>query len=320
MAMLITGGTGFIGSYLAKLLIDHGHRPVLFDISPPQRILEDVEGEFDYRRGSLGNISEVLNCIGDYRIDRIFHLGGMLSVPSEENPWAAFDANIIGTYNILEASRIKGIRQVVYGSTIATYSKDIRADDIDDVTVQRPTSMYGTTKVCGELLGRYYARRFAIDFRGVRIPSVVGPGARTPHMSIYNAWAIEESLKGRPYTLLCEPETRCPVMYFKDVVRALWHLSQADQAPLKTMIYNLAGIAPPFSAGELVEEVRSRIAGADLAFRPDSRIVDLLRELGAIRINDQCARSEWGWEIAYPLPEMVEDFITEFEEHRSWYH
>ncbi|MBI9085496.1 MAG: NAD-dependent epimerase/dehydratase family protein [Desulfobacterales bacterium] len=319
MATLITGGTGFIGSYLAKSLIDQGDRPVLFDISPPGVILDSVAGKFDFVRGSQDNLSIVLNCIADHDIQRIFHLGGMLSVPSEENPWAAFNANVLGTYNILEASRIRGVKQVIYGSTVATYSKDIPTPFIDDATIQRPTSMYGTTKVCGELFGRYYSHRFGIDFRGVRIPSVVGPGAKTAHMSIYNAWAIERPLQGQPYTLMCDPETRCPVMYFKDVVRALGLLATADEAGLPTRIYNLAGIAPAFSARELVDEIQRQIPAANLEFNPDPRIVSLLKELGSLAINDDCARNEWGWEIAYPLSEMVTDFIQEFNSHRGWY-
>lgn len=319
MSTLITGGSGFIGSHLSKLLIERGERPVILDISAPGPILKAAVGKYDFKRGSLNNISTIINCIQEYGINRIFHLGGMLSMPSEENPWEAFDANVIGTYNILEAARINDVEQVIYGSTVATFSKDVQTQYIDDTTVQRPTSMYGTTKVCGELLGLYYSRRFGLDFRGVRIPSVVGPGAKTAHMSIYNAWAIEMALKGQPYTLLCDPETRCPVMYFKDVVRSLDLLSAADRTGLSTMIYNLAGITPSFSARDLVNEIGLRIPGAELAFCPEPRIVELLKELGSLEIKDDCAQREWGWQIKYPLAEMVTDFVEEFNEHRSWY-
>jgi nucleoside-diphosphate-sugar epimerase len=139
---------------------------------------------------------------------------------------------------------------------------------IDDYTIQRPITMYGFTKVFGELLGRFYARKFDLDFRGVRLPSVVGPGAKTAHMSIYNAWAIEEPLRGHSYELRCQPETKCPVIYFKDAVRALWLLAQAQRSQIPTMIYNLAGISPPFSARELVATVRARIPEARLTLNP----------------------------------------------------
>lgn len=319
MATLITGGTGFIGSYIARLLIEEGEQPVLFDIAPPRGMLSDLEGKFHFLQGSLSNLSVVLNALDTYRIDTIFHLGGMLSIPSENSPWASFESNVIGTYTVLDAARIAKVNRFIYSSTIATYSRDIESDVIDDKTLQRPTSMYGTTKVFGELLGRFYERKFGLDFRGVRFPSIVGPGAKTAHMSIYNAWAIEEPLKGNPYILRCEPETKCPVMYFKDAGQAFLMLSRTPKDNLKTMVYNLAGIDPPFSAQELVDMVRSRIPASSLSFDPDPAVVELLREIGRLRIDDSAAQREWNWKTAFPLEEMVDDFIREFRDHTPWY-
>ena len=319
MATLITGGAGFIGSCLAQLLIDDGEKPVVFDIAPLQGPLTERRGRYIYEQGSLAHLPVLMDCIERYGVDRIFHLGGMLSLPSENNPAAAFDANVVGTVNILEAARIKGMQQVIYGSTIATYSRDIPGDTIDDRTIQRPSSFYGITKTFGELTGRWYHRRFGLDFRGVRLPSIVGPGAKTAHMSIYNAWAIEYPLKGRPYEINCTPETRCPALYFKDAAAALKKLSEADPGRIETRIYNIAGITPPYSAQELVDAVRKRIPGAQLSFKPDPVVVELLRELGSLKISEECARREWGWQPAYPLAELVEDFIREFEQNRKYY-
>lgn len=317
MATLITGGSGFIGSCLAKLLIDEGERPVLFDIAPIQGPLTELDGRFIFERGSLAHLPVVMDCVERHAIDRIFHLGGMLSLPSENDPWGAFDANVVGTYNILEAARIRKMKQVIYGSTIATYSKDIQGDTIDDRTIQRPSSFYGITKTFGELTGRWYHRRFGLDFRGVRLPSIVGPGAKTAHMSIYNAWAIEYSIKGLPYILNCDPETRCPALYYKDAAMALKGLASADPSRIRTRVYNIAGITPPFSARELVNAIERRIPGSQLSFKPDPVIVGLLRELGALNISDECARQEWGWQLAYPLDATVDDFIGEFETHKA---
>ena len=319
MATLITGGAGFIGSCLAKLLIDEGEKPVIFDIAPVQGPLEELSGRFLFERGSLAHLPVVMDCVERHGVDRIFHLGGMLSLPSENDPWGAFDANVVGTRNILEAARIKKMRQVVYGSTIATYSKDIPGDTIDDRTIQRPSSFYGITKTFGELAGRWYHRRFGLDFRGVRLPSIVGPGAKTAHMSIYNAWAIEYPLKGLPYTLNCEPATRCPALYYKDAAMALKTLAAADASRIETRVYNIAGITPPYSAQELVDAVKRRIPGAQLSFRPETVVVELLRELGALKISDECARAEWGWRLSYPLEAMVDDFIAEFEKGKAYF-
>ena len=319
MATMITGGAGFIGSRLAKLLIDEGEKPVIFDIAPVQGPLSEHGDRFVFEQGSLAHLPVVMDCVERHGVDRIFHLGGMLSLPSENDPWGAFDANVVGTRNILEAARIKKMRQVVYGSTIATYSKDIPGDTIDDRTIQRPSSFYGITKTFGELAGRWYHRRFGLDFRGVRLPSIVGPGAKTAHMSIYNAWAIEYSIKGLPYTLNCEPGTRCPALYYKDAALALKGLASADPDRIRTRVYNIAGITPPYSARDLVDAITRRIPAAPLSFKPDPVVVELLRELGTLKISDECARTEWDWQLAYPLEAMVDDFIAEFEKGKSYF-
>ena len=319
MTTMITGGAGFIGACLAKILIDEGERPVLFDIAPVQGPLSELSDRFVFERGSLAHLPVLMDCVERHGVDRIFHLGGMLSLPSEQNPEAAFDANAIGTWNVLETARIKKMNQVVYGSTIATYSKDIPGDTIDDRTIQRPTSLYGITKTFGEMLGRWFNRRFDLDFRAVRLPSIVGPGARTAHMSIYNAWAIEYPLRGLPYEINCEPGTRCPALYYKDAAMALRMLSAADPSRIETRIYNIAGITPPFSAAELVDAIEKRIPGSRLSFNPDPVVVGLLRELGALKISEECARKEWGWKLSYPLAEMVDDFIREFRQSEKYY-
>ena len=138
-------------------------------------------------------------------------------------------------------------------------------------------------------------------------------------MSIYNAWAIEYSIKGLPYILNCDPETRCPALYYKDAAMALKGLAAADPARVQTRVYNIAGITPPFSARELVKAIEKRIPDSQLSFKPDPVVAELLRELGALNISDECARQEWGWQLAYPLDAMVDDFIGEFERHKSYF-
>lgn len=316
MTILITGGSGLIGASLTRMIIEAGERPAVFDIAPIHPILRRWESRFDYFQGSVDNLPDLLSIIKTASIDTVFHLGGMLSLPSEKKPWTSFQANVVGTFNVLEAARLEKVDKVIYSSTIATYSKDIRSEVIDDFTLQRPTTMYGATKVFGELVGRVYARKYGIDFRGVRLPSVVGPGAKTAHISIYHAWTIEEPLKGNPYEIYVEPATRVPAIYFKDAVRSLWLLSRAKREQIKTMVYLIAGITPPYSAKELAEAVCSRIPNARLTFRPDPAAMELLREIGTLRFDDEKARSEWGWKASYSLPEMVDDFIREFDQTR----
>jgi len=316
---LITGGTGFIGSQLARIMIDIGLRPVLLDPLPPRGPLLESSREVDYTPVALGDLSLLRDTISKYGVDAIFHLGGMLSMPSEGDPLGAFDVNAAGTLNILEAARAAKVGLFIYASSIAVYSEDLPSGPITDATLQRPTTMYGATKVFGELLGRFYARRYGLDFRGLRIPSVVGPGSKVPHMSIYNCWAIEEPLKGNPYMIPVEPETRCPAIYFKDAARAFWFLAQADAAAITTKVYNIAAACPAYSADELAQTVRAFLPQAELSFQPDPKVTALLQNIGRLDLDDSNARSQWGWKPKYDLPAMVEDFIKEFNRYRHFY-
>lgn len=312
MTSLITGGTGFVGAELARLLVERGERPLLADVSPLRGPLEDLENSVDYVPASVTSLPEVLNACAGREIGRIFHLAGMLSLPSEENPRAAFNVNAAGTHNVLEAARKCSVKQVIFSSSIAVYSEDLPEGEIDETTYARPRTMYGICKVFGEHLGRFYSRRFGLDFRGIRLPSVVGPFATVVHMSSYNCLAIEEPLKGRSYELPVEPETRVPAIYYKDAARALLNLSETDKSRIITKVYNLAGITPPYTARQLVDTVLREVPGARLSFAPDPEVMALLKEIGRMAINEQKAREEWDWRIAYALDAMVRDFIEEF--------
>ncbi|MGO9117216.1 MAG: NAD-dependent epimerase/dehydratase family protein [Desulfomonilaceae bacterium] len=311
---VITGGTGFVGAELAKTLIKRDENPIIFDVMEGRGALTRLSDRFEYIRGSVANLSELANAFSKRNVDRIFHLGGMLSLPSEQNPWQAFDVNAVGTYNILEAARIFGVKQVVFSSSIAVFSEDLPDDEVTETTCCHPLTIYGTCKVFGELLGKYYARRFGLDFRAVRLPSVVGPFSTVSHMSSYNCWAIEEPLKGRPYAIPVEPESKVPAIYFKDGARALLLLAEAEKSRLSATAYNIAGIKPTYSAGQLVQAVQRELPQADLFFAPDAHIMSLVTELAQMRINDDRACRDWGWAITYGLDEMVKDFINEFQQ------
>jgi len=99
----------------------------------------------------------------------------------------------------------------------------------------------------------------------------------------------------------------------------LWLLSKAEREQIKTMVYIIAGLTPPYSAKELTEVVRSKIAGARLTFKPDPTLMELVKEIGTLRLDEERAQSEWEWKISYSLPEMVDDFIEEFNQNRSLY-
>ncbi len=317
---LVTGGVGFIGSTLAKLLLDEGQKIATFDIKPTSLVLEPYGSRWTHLQGNLGNMGEVLTAVETSHPKTIFHIGGMLSTPSEQNPQASFATNVAGTYHVLDGARLFGVRQVIYASTNGTYGLDIEGlKVIDDRTLQRPFTMYGCGKLFGELLGRYYHRKYGIDFRSLRLPPVVGPGARTKNLSVYNTWAIEKSALGEPYEIFVTAETSAPVIYFKDAARAFFDLSRAPLEKIKTMNYLLAGVSPMPTAGDLKQAILRNLPQAQISFAPDPLAMAFQKMNQGIRWDESAAFTEWGWKCRYNLDAMVEDFIKELKDHPEWY-
>ncbi len=189
---------------------------------------------------------------------------------------------------------------------------------MDDLTLQRPLVMYGACKLFGEHLGLFYKRNYGLDFRGVRFPALVGPGVRTRGAVQYTAWMIEESVRGKPFTVWVEPRTRAPVLYFKDAARSLVELARAPAEDIGMVNYLLAGVTPVPSAGELADLTRAQVPGARIAFAPDGNLQALLDKV-LLPIDERCAREEWGWAPRYDLEAMVADFRTELERHPGRY-
>jgi len=319
MSILITGGTGFIGAEVVRLLLEKNEKEIVaFDINPSTKLLGGVEDQIEVIRGDLGNFSHVLNVVKTIRPKAIYHLGGMLSVPSDADHAASFRANAMGTFHILEAARLFEVPQVCFSSTLATYGLDIPKEEIDDYTLQRPQLFYGCTKVFCEHMGLFYRRKYGLDFRGIRYPSIVGPGVKTPGVVQYTSWAIEESIKGNPFTIYVKPETRCPVMYFKDAGIAMVKLAEAPLSDINMVNYIIAGATPIASAQELADIINEKIPGARLDFDPDLELQQVLDKL-LLPIDDRIAREEWGWQSQYDQARIVDDFIQEMKTHPERY-
>ena len=313
MTTLITGGTGFLGSEVVRVLLSGGDTNItLFDLDPSTDRLAGLSDEIAVIRGDLGEASEVDAAVASSRPDTIYHLGGMLSAPSEADHSAAFRANAVGTFNVLEAARTHGVSQVLFASTINTYGHDLPDDGVDDYTLQRPAMFYGTTKLFGEHMGRFYGRKFGLDFRGIRYPSIVGPGVTTPGISQYTSHAIEASARGEPYTIFVEPRTRVPIIYIREAADAIVKLASAPADRIQTVVYLLAGTTPTPTAQQLADAITARIPEARLDFCPNPAVQavhDKRRALASI--DDTNARREWGWRPTYDLGRIVNEIVNQ---------
>ena len=319
MSILITGGTGFIGAEVVRILLNKGEKDIaVFDLNPSTKLLDEVAGKVEIIRGDLGNFSHVLNAIQTFQPKVIYHLGGMLSVPSDADPAASFRANAMGTFHILEAARLFNVPQVLFSSTIGTYDYDITKETIDDYTLQRPQLFYGATKTFCEHMGLFFKRKYKLDFRGVRYPSIVGPGVKTPGVAQYTSWVIEECAKGNPFTIYVTPDTQCPVMYYKDAGLAIVKLGEAPVEDIKMVNYIITGAKPIASAQELANLVREKIPGAQIAFEPDLELKTVLDKL-LKPLDDRVAKKEWGWEATYNQNHIVDDMLRELKSNPQRY-
>jgi threonine 3-dehydrogenase len=305
---------GFIGVYLAHALVHKGEEVVLFDIVKSSPLIKDIQDKVNIVQGSLSSWAEVLEVVKQYKVDGIYHTGALLSASAEEKPITAYEVNAGGTFNVLEAARLFNVKRVVYTSTIASYGLGLHT--VDEDTIQMPISMYGVTKVFAERLGEYYQRKFGVDFRAVRLPSIIGPGRGGGGASAYSTLVISESALKRPYSVFVEEDVIMPILYIKDCVECLIRLYEADNARLKRRVYCIAGFSP--TAKEICNEVKRILPKADIKFKPDREMTEIVRSWPKY-LKETKASEDWGWKTKYLLKETVEDFIKEVQDHPEIY-
>jgi nucleoside-diphosphate-sugar epimerase len=305
MNVLITGGTGNLGSRLAIPLVQRGDHVVAFDIRS--------EPHFDsaeFRKavvvvGDLADRHRVLGIVREHKIETIFHFGAVLSSSAEENPYDAWRANMDGMVNVVDAARFGGANRVIFSSTIATYGAHIPEQLTEDAP-QWPVSLYGVTKVAGERLGVYYHHQFGLDFRAIRLPAVIAARGSAGGASAYVSAAFEESVFKGGYEFYVNPTTRAPMLYIADAVRGFLNLHDAPAKNLSRRVYNIAGIAP--SAEELAQAIRNHLPEVEITYRPDPLKCSIV-ESWPDRIDDSAARKDWGWDSTWNLERTTDEVI-----------
>jgi threonine 3-dehydrogenase len=304
--ILVTGAGGQIGTELVQALRQKYGRDsvVATDIVDPPSSFK-VAGPFDTlnvtRRG------EVASLLDRYGIDSIFHMAAILSAKGEQNPQLAWEVNMNGTYNVLETAREKGLSRVFCPSSIAVFGPETPKERTPQETILRPKTVYGLTKVAGELLGDYYVRRYGLDVRGCRFPGIIShetqPGGGTTD---YAVAIFFEAVKNKHYTCFLNAETRLPMMYMPDCLKATLTLMDADFGRLEHHCdFNLASMS--FSAAELAAEIRKHIPDFVCDYEPDLR--QAIADTWPRSIDDSAARREWGWKPDYNLAAMTTDML-----------
>jgi nucleoside-diphosphate-sugar epimerase len=305
--ILVTGAVGQIGSeltvelrrrYGAGNVVAAGHR------TRPAPVL--CEGPFEYidvaRRDSIEDV------VKRYNIDAVYHMAAILSAVGEAKPHLAWEVNMNGLYNILEVAREHNLTRVFCPSSIAAFGPETPQYNTPQETVLRPRTMYGVTKVAGELLCDYYVRRFGLDVRGVRYPGIISsetlPGGGTTD---YAVAIYYEAVASKRYTCFVREDTVLPMMYMPDCIKGTIDLMEASfERLVHHADFNLAAMS--FSAGELAAEIRKHIPEFEVTYEPDFR--QAIADSWPRSIDDRAAREEWDWRPAYDLRAMTADMLA----------
>jgi len=304
--ILVTGACGQIGSELTMALRErYGNNNVVAagHKTPPYEALRN-SGPFEFIDVTQRNTIEEV--VKKYNIDTIYHLAAILSAAGEKTPHLAWDVNINGLYNVLEVAREHQAR-VFCPSSIAVFGPETPRDNAPQETVLRPKTMYGITKVAGELLCDYYFRRFGLDVRGVRYPGIISsetlPGGGTTD---YAVEIFYEAIQHKRYTCFLREDTVLPMMYMPDCIKGAIDLMEADLSRLKHHAdFNLAAMS--FCPAELATEIKKHIPEFTIEYKPDFR--QAIADSWPRSIDDSAAREEWGWRPDYDLTMMTQDML-----------
>jgi len=269
--------------------------------------ITDIVHQVQTVQADLGDDDAVRALVADTAPKQLFHFGATLTGPGEADPQALLRSNLDGVVTLFEAARLAGTEQIIFASSIGTYGRDLEPGEaVNDRSLQRPHSIYGVTKVFAENLGAWYRGKYGLDFRGLRYPSIVGPGVTTKSGAQYTSWMIESAAKGEPFHVWTTPDAVVPILYYKDAAKAAVDLAAAPIEQIKTMNYLVDGPRPTPSAGDIEAAIRQRISDADITY--DDPVPG--REPLHRRIDDSFARDEWGWQPDFDLDAMIDDFLA----------
>lgn len=304
MRILVTGAYGQIGSELVPALREIYGKENVFASGRDVEKLSKL-GE-PYVVLDVTRKSDLEKTVNEHGINVIVHLAAVLSARGERNPQEAWLINAIGTYNVFEVARERKLDQVIVPSTIAVFGPET-PNNPGEVTVLKPRTMYGITKVLTELLGDYYYNKYGLDVRGPRLPGVISwktpPGGGTTD---YAVEAFIEAIKHKYFTFWVRADTRLPMMYMPDCIKSFIQLMKADNSRLRFRFYNVQGMS--FSAEELALVIKKHIPEFKYDFKPDplrQRIADSWPK----SIDDTNARMDWGWKPDWDLNRMAMDMI-----------
>lgn len=309
--ILVTGALGQIGSELIPKLREKFGKENVIAVGHSKEPSEKFKNSGPFEMADSRNKEELRYLIEKYKIDTIYHLVGVLSAVGEKNPNLAWDVNMTGLKNVLDLAVEYKIERLFWPSSIASFGPTTPLFDTPQKTILEPTTMYGVTKVAGELLCQYYFVKYGLDVRSLRYPGIISwktlPGGGTTD---YAVAIYYEAVKNKSYDCFVNENTILPMMYMDDAVRATIELMEADKEKISVRTsYNLTAIS--FSAKELAENVVKYIPDFKCTFTPDDR--QKIADSWPKTIDDKKAREDWGWKHEFDLDKISIEMIKNLQ-------
>jgi len=304
--ILVTGAGGQIGSELVPALraIHGGENVLATDLRSPSGPDLDA-GPFQIMDAT--DARAIGATAMRFEADTIYHLAAILSAVGERDPRLAYDVNMNGLISVLEVAREQNMA-VFVPSSIAAFGPSTPSDPAPQDTIQRPTSMYGVTKVSGELLCDYYHLRYGVDVRGVRFPGIISHGA--PPGGGTTDWAVDifyHAARGENYTCFLAEGSQLDMMYMPDAVRAAIGVMDADPDSLEHRnAFNVT--AMQLAPKDLAAAIAKHVPGFEISYDVDP-MRQAIADSWPNRIDDSAARSEWGWRHQFDMEAMTVDML-----------
>jgi nucleoside-diphosphate-sugar epimerase len=303
--ILVTGAAGQIGAELVPFLrTRYGNDNVVAAVHRASGSIKLLAGPVEQLE--ISDSAAFGNLVRDHRVDTIYHLAALLSATSEKDPQLAWQVNMDGLRNVLEVARASGISKIFWPSSIGVFGPDALRTMAPQNSPLNPTTMYGVTKVAGELLCNYYSLKYGLDVRCVRYPGLISsealPGGGTTDYAVEIFYA---ALQKGAYKCFLREDAVLPMMYMPDALSATVKVMEVDKIS-RHLGYNLAAVS--FSAGELAAEIKKHIPGLVVTYSPDSR--QKIADSWPMSIDDKEARKDWGWSQKYGLADMVADMLA----------
>lgn len=310
--ILIIGSTGQIGSELTMLLRKNYSGNVVAGYIPGAEPKGELKESGPSAIVDITNPQQIADAVSKYQVDTIYNLAALLSAVAENKPQLAWKIGLGGLFNTLEVAREKQCA-VFTPSSIGSFGPGTPKDKTPQDTVQRPKTMYGVTKVSGELLSDYYFTRFGVDTRSVRFPGLISyvtpPGGGTTDYAVDIYYS---AAKGEKFVCPIAEGTYMDMMYMPDALRAAVEIMEADPSKLvHRNSFNIASMS--FEPNTIYLNIRKYLPEFEMQYQVDP-LRQAIAESWPNSLDDTCAREEWGWKPEYDLDAMTQDMLAKLKE------